>query len=148
MSLRGIKLPLAALQEGKEGNHGEANGNGKDQPSRPSLASYFNESNIHKEIKITFTLPSGDVLEEVVNSGETVQEIKRKLCSASKIPSNSMFFFNGTDMLDPLSLNDIPGVTGNSSLQIVVKVFAFLSSTSFLRLQYCIVCYLHFRFLI
>lgn len=120
MSLRGLKLPLNNIHD----NSG-SNGNGKDHPpanNKIPLSSYFNESNIHQDIKITFTLPSGELFEEVVKNGETVQEIKRRLYSASKIPSNSMFFFNGSEMLDPYSLNDIPGVVGNSSLQIEVKV--------------------------
>lgn len=62
------------------------------------------------------------MLEEVVKTGETVQEIKRRLCSASKIPSHSEFYFDGKPMIDPLSLNDIPGVVGNSVLQVEVKV--------------------------
>jgi hypothetical protein len=123
MSLRGLKaLNLSPLVA----NNDSGNGNGKDHPppnNKVPLESYFQESNIHKDIKITFTLPSGELFEEVVNTGETVQEIKRKLYSASKIPSNSMFLLNGKDMLDPYSLNDIPGVVGNSSLQIEVKVY-------------------------
>ena len=62
------------------------------------------------------------MVEEVVKVGETVQEIKRKMCSASKIPSHSVFLLNGTPMLDPLSLNDIPGVVGHTRLKIEVKV--------------------------
>lgn len=51
-----------------------------------------------------------------------MQEIKRRLCSADKIPTNSLFYFDGQKMLDPLSLNDIPGVVGRNALQIEVKV--------------------------
>lgn len=92
------------------------------EPTRTPLRSYDNESNIHQDVTITFTLPSGELFEETVKNGETVQEIKRRLCSADKIPNNSHFYFDGKNMMDPLSLNDIPGVNGRSALQIEVKL--------------------------
>lgn len=88
----------------------------------PPVHSYDTESNIHQDIKITFSLPSGELFEETVKNGETVQEIKRRLYSAEKIPTNSLFYFDGKHMMDPLSLNDFPDVVGRSAVQIEVKV--------------------------
>lgn len=117
MSMRLKRLSLATNIDG-----GERAMQSAPREERPSSASYFSESNIHQDIKITFSLPNGGVFEEIVKNGETVQEIKRRLYSADKIPSNSMFFFNGQYMLDPLSLNDIPGVVGMSALHVEVKL--------------------------
>jgi hypothetical protein len=120
MSLRGLNrlsLPLNTLA-----NDTPSTTSSSSSSTRPALSSYFNESNIHQDIKIAFILPNGDIFEEVVKNGETVQEIKRRLYSDSKIPSNSLFFFNGQCMLDPLSLNDIPGFVGDGALKIEVKV--------------------------
>lgn len=89
------------------------------------IRSYDHEANIHQDIKITFTLPSGELFEETVNSGETVQEIKRKLHSADKIPADSQFYLGGKEMLNPYSLNDFTGVPGRNALQIEVKVCIF-----------------------
>lgn len=111
-----FSLSLAALP----GSNGTVPHHAR-EPTIP-LSSYFNESNIHQDIRITFTLPTGELFEETVKNGETVQEIKRRLCSADKIPTNSLFYFDGQKMLDPLSLNDIPGVVGRNALQIEVKL--------------------------
>lgn len=64
-----------------------------------------------------------------VKSGETVQELRRRLQANHGIPfSSSSLFFQGKCMLDPLSLNDIAGVVDNSGVaSIEVKVFTITS---------------------
>jgi len=89
-------------------------------PSGNSEAqSYHDESNIFEEIRLVCVLPAGDTLQLLVNSGETVQEIKRKLDAVHGIPfSTSSLHHNGKLMMDPLSLNDFPGLLAKSPLSL------------------------------
>lgn len=88
------------------------------------IEDYHKESDIHEDVVIIFTLPSGEVYQQKVKSGETVQELKRKLYATHGIPTiSSSLFFNGVRMMDPLSLNDIDGVVSQKGVaEIEVKL--------------------------
>lgn len=79
---------------------------------------------VDDDILVTFTLPGGVLYEQKVKTGETVQELKRKIYAIHGIPFSSLsLYFNGKCMMDPLSLNDIAGVVDQSGVaRIEVKV--------------------------
>jgi len=89
-------------------------------PSQNAEAqSYHDESNIFEEILLICVLPAGDSLQLTVKSGETVQEIKRKLDATHGIPfSTCSLLHNGNLLMDPLSLNDFPGLIVKSPLSL------------------------------
>lgn len=131
MSLRGTKLslhlPLSAATftppTAAELNNPPPPPPPQNNPP-PHAQDYFTESAIHEDIIITFTMPGGESIQQTVKTGETVQELKRKLYAAHGIPFSSLsLFFEGKCMMDPLSLNDIAGVVDKSGVaQIEVKV--------------------------
>eukprot|EP01111_Echinosteliopsis_oligospora_P005369 TRINITY_DN1865_c1_g1_i1.p1 TRINITY_DN1865_c1_g1~~TRINITY_DN1865_c1_g1_i1.p1 ORF type:complete len:415 (-),score=108.54 TRINITY_DN1865_c1_g1_i1:32-1276(-) len=88
-----------------------------------STMSYDQESDIFEDITLTFTLPDGSVFSLKFKSGDTVQEVKRKLDTTKGIAArSSSLFWNGKYMMDPLSLNDFPGLVSKSEVQIEVKI--------------------------
>lgn len=90
----------------------------------PALAvPYDQESDIFEDIPITLILPDGITFKLVVKTGETVQEIKRKLDTLHGIPySDATLYYNGRHMIDPLSLNDFPGLVCKTNVCLDVKI--------------------------
>lgn len=95
----------------------------KPPPQPPS--SYYQESDIFEDIPITLVLPDGVTFKLIVKTGETVQEIKRKLATLHGIPySDATLYYNGACMIDPLSLNDFPGLVCKAGVCLDVKVIS------------------------
>lgn len=94
------------------------------QSQSPTLSSsYYQESDIFEDIPITLKLPDGITFKLIVKTGETVQEIKRKLDTLHGIPySDATLYYNETCMIDPLSLNDFPGLVCNTNVCLDVKI--------------------------
>lgn len=90
---------------------------------KPLSSSYYQESDIFEDIPITLVLPDGVTFKLIVKTGETVQEIKRKLDTLHGIPySDATLFYNGKCMIDPLSLNDFPGLICKSNNNVCLDV--------------------------
>jgi len=90
---------------------------------KPLSSSYYQESDIFEDIPITLLLPDGVTFKLIVKTGETVQEIKRKLDTLHGIPySDATLFYNGKCMIDPLSLNDFPGLVCKTNICLDVKI--------------------------
>jgi len=84
---------------------------------------YHQESDIFQDIPITLILPDGVTFKLIVKTGETVQEIKRKLDTLHGIPySDATLYYNGKCMIDPLSLNDFPGLVCKTNVCLDVKI--------------------------
>jgi len=89
----------------------------------PLPASYYQESDIFEDIPITLILPDGITFKLIVKTGETVQEIKRKLDTLHGVPySDATLYYNGKCMIDPLSLNDFPGLVRKTNVCLDVKI--------------------------
>jgi len=90
----------------------------------PTLTtSYYHESDIFEDIPITLLLPGGITFKLIVKTGETVQEIKRKLDTEHGVPySDATLYYNGKCMIDPLSLNDFPGLVRKTNVCLDVKI--------------------------
>jgi len=92
-------------------------------PEQPPKSDYHHESDIHEEIPLSLVLPDGVTYKFIVKTGETVQEIKRKLDTTHGIPySDATLYFNGKCMIDPLSLNDFPGLVCKDGVSLDVKL--------------------------
>lgn len=86
-------------------------------------SSYYQESDIFEDIPITLILPDGITFKLIVKTGETVQEIKRKLDTLHGIPyADATLYYNGECMIDPLSLNDFPGLICKTNVCLDVKI--------------------------
>lgn len=89
----------------------------------PTPTSYYQESDIFEDIPITLILPDGITFKLIVKTGETVQEIKRKLDTLHGVPySDATLYYNGECMIDPLSLNDFPGLVRKTNVCLEVKI--------------------------
>jgi hypothetical protein len=89
----------------------------------PTPTSYYQESDIFEDITITLIMPDGVTFKLIVKTGETVQEIKRKLDTLHGIPyADASLYYNGKCMIDPLSLNDFPGLVCKTNVCLDVKM--------------------------
>lgn len=97
--------------------------NGQPVNHATEARSYYQESDIFHDITLRIVLPNGLLLQMLVKSGETVQEIKRKLHTVHGVPFEvcSLYHYDKL-MLDPLSLNDFPCLVSESSATISVKI--------------------------
>jgi len=92
-------------------------------PAHNPPPTYHQESDIFQDIPITLILPDGVTFKLIVKTGETVQEIKRKLDTLHGIPySDATLYYNGKCMIDPLSLNDFPGLVCKTNVCLDVKI--------------------------
>eukprot|EP00005_Dracoamoeba_jomungandri_P005541 CAMPEP_0174260050 /NCGR_PEP_ID=MMETSP0439-20130205/8796_1 /TAXON_ID=0 /ORGANISM="Stereomyxa ramosa, Strain Chinc5" /LENGTH=102 /DNA_ID=CAMNT_0015344181 /DNA_START=42 /DNA_END=350 /DNA_ORIENTATION=- len=71
--------------------------------------SYDTESSIHQEVTINITLPDEREVQMKFTTGDTVQNIKKRLVAEHDLVYGDIeCFYNDTLMIDPLSLNDFP----------------------------------------
>eukprot|EP01113_Clastostelium_recurvatum_P043614 TRINITY_DN7248_c0_g1_i6.p1 TRINITY_DN7248_c0_g1~~TRINITY_DN7248_c0_g1_i6.p1 ORF type:complete len:505 (+),score=124.64 TRINITY_DN7248_c0_g1_i6:150-1664(+) len=88
-----------------------------------STRSYDEESNIHEQITLKMVMPSGVTHEIKASTGQTVQELKKILEVKHQIPCRaSSLFYGGKFMLDPLSINDFPGIMRDKGAVITIKI--------------------------
>jgi len=90
-------------------------------PSEP--LSYDEESDIFDNVTLSLIFP-GDIKHQMmVKSGETIQEIKRRISVQNGMTYTSISLcFNDHSLIDPLSLNDVKGLVINSSAKLEVKI--------------------------
>jgi len=90
-------------------------------PNEPM--SYDQESDIFDNITLSLLFP-GDIKHHMlVKSGETIQEIKRRISVQNGINYTSIsLYYNNLSLIDPLSLNDITGLLGGSTAKLEVKI--------------------------
>eukprot|EP01129_Flabellula_baltica_P015211 TRINITY_DN7578_c0_g1_i1.p1 TRINITY_DN7578_c0_g1~~TRINITY_DN7578_c0_g1_i1.p1 ORF type:complete len:145 (-),score=44.52 TRINITY_DN7578_c0_g1_i1:35-469(-) len=81
------------------------------------------ERNIHKKINVHLCLPTGDVLEKEYPVGEDVRTIKRDLADNHGWKFKAtVLSFDGETLLDPMSLNDYPGIEALASQEETVLI--------------------------
>ena len=80
--------------------------------------SYFEESNIHAKIDLQIILPDGATFNKSFSKGDTVFNIKKAIHDEKGLEYKGLNIeFNGKVLLDPLSFNDIPGLSHGSEKQ-------------------------------
>jgi hypothetical protein len=95
-------------------------------PSSPKILKpipFDEECNIHDDIKLTLLFSDNRTVIMHVKTGDTVQNIKKKLEDQHGIPYAKMaFMLDGKIMLDPLSLNDYPQIGNGKCEQVTIHV--------------------------
>jgi hypothetical protein len=91
--------------------------------SQKGTTSYDQESDIHSDITLTLKLPGDKTLEKKVSVGNTIFNLKKLLADEHGFAFDKLTLTHDDKvMLDPLSLNDFPALSGKDAATIVVTV--------------------------
>lgn len=75
------------------------------------------------ELNVTLVLPGGTQALYRVPSGQTIQQLKRKLCDESGLDfCNIALYHEGIFLMDPLSFNDFPKIVAKRVFKLDVQV--------------------------
>jgi hypothetical protein len=84
----------------------------------PAPGSYHEEASGPTKVAVTVELsPGGEVLLFHVSSGETIAQIKKRVCDTQGLSYASLgLTTDGVKMMDPLSLNDVKQIRGKTAV--------------------------------